>query len=911
MDGALFTVEEIESNSEYSGVDTQEKIRNCIRRHYDNSRPMYLVLGGDEHIVPVRYCQLTTDGDLVPADLYYADMDGIRWDADGDGIYGEIDDVGLAELTPNICFGRIPVHTSEDVGNYLAKIFRYETIDSDEFVDSLLLLSGTGYGSCYEGPSRPPAYRDHEPVGRLEVAMTDAFLDIIQPYRQPGYFARFFDTNTEWDTDRFGDFQLTTDNFVEVLSYGFHYIYYWQHSNSRIWTFLDEDFESWFNWARVPKLENTFPSIIFARGCGTGYFDNGDEDKSMCEALIRHSDGGAIILFAHSRASGGSHHWDQILCNVFQEHHLRIGEAYQSCLTTLATEGLSNPWHQYIFVLLGDPALPIRHQHKKTLQLFSPKGNEIIRAGSDLTIRWNAAGDFSPQETVCLFYSDNDGASWKSVPEADFLPYNGGFFTWGNCPLPVGSNYKIGVRSTSDVTFYAESAKVFTLAELSELTVQSSPVGAILTGSINNQTNCTSSLILNTTVRLIVPQTMGERTFSRWTDENGDTLSGDNSLAFFFDHSTTITAEYQGNRSFYVNDSIAETGTAAGNDSADGRSSATPMRSINTLLEKYPDIGIGDVIYVSDGTYDTTLSLKPSHSGLIIEGKSTDSCILEGNGENTIIYLDGVKGISLRNLTMERGKRGIYVLMSDLRLENCVMANNSNGALWVIGDGSRVDVGTTRFTSNVNVRGGAIFLSDNPAKLILRNCLFENNLATFKGGAIFLTNAGPDTNVTIVNSTFFGNTAASSYAAILQNDTASEINLEIINNIFWENTAPKGNQISLFELATVNFNDIQGGYAGVGNMDKNPLFVRAGGWIDNGTPKDTEDDFWLRGDYHLKSRAGHWDSEHSDWIEDEVTSPCIDNGDPMFDWSEECYPNGERINMGAHGGTRQASMTAD
>jgi hypothetical protein len=46
------------------------------------------------------------------------------------------------------------------------------------------------------------------------------------------------------------------------------------------------------------------------------------------------------------------------------------------------------------------------------------------------------------------------------------------------------------------------------------------------------------------------------------------------------------------------------------------------------------------------------------------------------------------------------------------------------------------------------------------------------------------------------------------------------------------------------------------------------------------------------------------------WVSDEVTSPCIDAGDPNDPaWQNELWPHGERINMGAYGGTPQASLS--
>jgi hypothetical protein len=69
------------------------------------------------------------------------------------------------------------------------------------------------------------------------------------------------------------------------------------------------------------------------------------------------------------------------------------------------------------------------------------------------------------------------------------------------------------------------------------------------------------------------------------------------------------------------------------------------------------------------------------------------------------------------------------------------------------------------------------------------------------------------------------------------------------------------------------------------------------------------------------------------WYYDDTTSPCIDTGDPenitywdpngtpndpnddylveLVSWQDELWPHGGRINMGAYGGTPQASMSAN
>jgi len=103
--------------------------------------------------------------------------------------------------------------------------------------------------------------------------------------------------------------------------------------------------------------------------------------------------------------------------------------------------------------------------------------------------------------------------------------------------------------------------------------------------------------------------------------------------------------------------------------------------------------------------------------------------------------------------------------------------------------------------------------------------------------------------------------------------------------------------------ATVTYSCIQGDFNGKGNIDEDPCFVSLGFSVD---PEDS-DSAWIPGDYHLQSQTGSWDPASEAWIRDTVTSPCLDTGDPASPINTEPMPNGDRINMGAYGGTTQAS----
>ena len=96
---------------------------------------------------------------------------------------------------------------------------------------------------------------------------------------------------------------------------------------------------------------------------------------------------------------------------------------------------------------------------------------------------------------------------------------------------------------------------------------------------------------------------------------------------------------------------------------------------------------------------------------------------------------------------------------------------------------------------------------------------------------------------------------------------------------------------------------------GPGNIEVDPCFVDAGHWDLNHTPGDPNDDFFVEGDYHLRSRVGRWDSARLRWVKDETHSLCIDAGDPYWAYEQEAWPHGRRANLGVYGDTVEASLS--
>jgi predicted outer membrane repeat protein len=169
------------------------------------------------------------------------------------------------------------------------------------------------------------------------------------------------------------------------------------------------------------------------------------------------------------------------------------------------------------------------------------------------------------------------------------------------------------------------------------------------------------------------------------------------------------------------------------------------------------------------------------------------------------------------------------------------------------------------------------FLSAEGPDSVLKNFVIRNSVA-----GVFIPGSSPTIrNLTAVDNEY-GVTAY----------TWAEP--DISNCIFWNNS-----EADLFQCEA-RYSCIEDGNPGEGNIRVNPLFIDA----DNG-------------DYHLMSEGWRWNGSKLGAYDD-FTSFCIDAGDPVLPLGDELVsaprdPNNKYginlcINMGAYGGTYQASM---
>ncbi|MHC4534284.1 MAG: PKD domain-containing protein [Planctomycetota bacterium] len=290
----------------------------------------------------------------------------------------------------------------------------------------------------------------------------------------------------------------------------------------------------------------------------------------------------------------------------------------------------------------------------------------------------------------------------------------------------------------------------------------------------------------------------------------------------------------------------------------------TMGKGYGSIQDAIDDAQPGGEIIVSEGIWQQNINFKGKNlmirsvnpndpvvvAATVIKGNNQDSVVTFSSGEDANCILAG--------FTVTGGTRGIYCSGASPTITNCTIVGNVNadmGAGMLVKDGSSPKLVNCMFISNsASVMGGGMYTENS--NQILINCTFAGNSAVYFGGGIYCAIGSP----------------------------------VLTNCILWGDTPE---EISTFVgTPVITYSDVQGGWAGEGNIDADPLFADP-----------------VNGDYHLKSQAGRWNPASQSWIADNVTSPCINSGNPSTPVGSEPLPNGGIINMGAYGGAPEASKS--
>ncbi|MBI9019292.1 MAG: hypothetical protein JEZ07_18725 [Phycisphaerae bacterium] len=370
----------------------------------------------------------------------------------------------------------------------------------------------------------------------------------------------------------------------------------------------------------------------------------------------------------------------------------------------------------------------------------------------------------------------------------------------------------------------------------------------------------------------------------------------------------------------------------------------------------------GDTVEVQPGTYNESVY----YNGLAIKITSSDptnpeivatTIINVGQGIDAVVFDFLEDNDSVLTGFTVTGKRGIYCNNTSPTIIGNVIKNCVDGG--IIGCGGPIEGNQILNNGNANLGyGGGLYDCDGP----IQNNVISGNIVQRNGGGLCRCD-GPiqdniiSGNITFYNGISYGGAGLYDCDGLIQNNIISgniagnvgvgggsggglclcrgtiqnntivgnranrgggiyDCYAYVKNNIIAFNKAADANGGGVYNCSQTSYNvfwENDGGnfggssYGKEGDFFRNPLFAVDGYWDEKGTPEDITDDVWHDGDYHLKSGAGRWDGDA--WVLDDQTSRCIDMGDLDSDVLYEPGPNGDRINLGAYGGTSLASKS--
>ncbi len=316
----------------------------------------------------------------------------------------------------------------------------------------------------------------------------------------------------------------------------------------------------------------------------------------------------------------------------------------------------------------------------------------------------------------------------------------------------------------------------------------------------------------------------------------------------------------------------------------------------------YPGIYTENINFLGKSIVVTSRYFEFNDSSLIastvIDGSSpvhpdTGSVVLFINHEDSSAVLQGftitggkgTKWLDEHGAGLYREGGGILSALSSPTIKNNVIANNAvvfgSGAISAGGGGIRAGDGNPHIINNIIMEntgryGAGIVLNFTDA--VLRNNIIIKNAGGQDdgGGAVWINHPGASSKI-IENNTIAANTVAGGGIYIWFGSPTT-----MRNNIIWGNTSPQiTNRTSTAPV--VIFSDVQGGYPGLGNIDRDPSF---------------SDPL-----YHLRD-----------------TSSCVDGGDSAAAFNDPESPSNPgkalwpssgtlRSDIGAYGGHGRAAFS--
>jgi hypothetical protein len=428
--------------------DTQAHIRNFIKDAYLNWGVEYVLLGGDDGIIPSRgvyvYAGSYTDYN-IPCDLYYGGLDG-SWEKNNDTIFGEAvysysgpenATAGEeADFFAEVYVGRATVNTPQEAMNFVSKDIAYELNSQADYLKKALMIGET-LDSWTEGGN-----------GK------DLVTDIVPQYTTTRLYSR--------------DGTFSKSSVISELNGGTHIV---NHDGHAWWTSV-MGLES----ADVDNLTNTEYFMVYSLGCYSAAFDQATSGSA--EAIGEHflfSSHGAFAYIGNSRYGwycpgstfGPGEIYDRSFFSTLMNGARHLGKTLQFSKEQAT---ILDRWTYFTLNLLGDPeteivtaiAAPTAH-FQTTTDLLTPPHVGGIVALDGIARRGTAMGATFSNFTIQFGWGANpsywmtSGISLENGGQSEVV--YGYLGTWNTSQLENGI-YTLRLRVFDGTGLSGEDRKV-------------------------------------------------------------------------------------------------------------------------------------------------------------------------------------------------------------------------------------------------------------------------------------------------------------------------------------------------------------------------------------------------------------------------------------------------------------------
>ncbi|MBN1349055.1 T9SS type A sorting domain-containing protein [candidate division KSB1 bacterium] len=380
------------------GSDNIIRARNFLKDAVNEWGTLWVLIGGDTNIVPVKKCWAMDcqygefSENYIPCDLYISDLD-CTWNANNNGVYGEIDDA--VELYPDVFVGRASADNSTEIDAFVNKVLTYEKQPNLSYTLNILFLADILWTTPYTNTGIT--------ADRLRATYVPDHFNATKLYADLGNENR--------------------TSVIAAINRGMNIINHDGHAWHTVMGVGDDllyinDMDHFSNRDKY--------SILFSLGCWPAAIDY----DCIAEHFLTNPKGGGVAFIGNSRYGWGSpgnagmgyssRYNEAFLYYLFKENVYNVGAALALAKARYIPYAQAENvyrWCMYQTNLLGDPEMPVWTDMPESLRVVHPA--TIPSDSTRLTITVTD-DDGIPVENarVCLMNSDD-------IYLIDFTDYGG------------------------------------------------------------------------------------------------------------------------------------------------------------------------------------------------------------------------------------------------------------------------------------------------------------------------------------------------------------------------------------------------------------------------------------------------------------------------------------------------------